>query len=229
MSDEARTFWRGFKAVMPLWIGSAPFAVAFAVAALQQGWHALDIQLMSLTVYSAPAQLGAVQSVTAAQPMIAALVTAIAVNLHQALYGLSLNQRMQLTRSQRAISAYLLTDTAYGLCMAVGKQANFAFLLGAEISLYVVWNVATAVGLVVGQTIRLSAWVQVEFVSPLMFIALLVTTIKARAEVMVAVVAVSLTLMCLASGVSSLTVLVASVTAAMIGAGLTKPLVEQAA
>ncbi|MBX3085630.1 MAG: AzlC family ABC transporter permease [Anaerolineae bacterium] len=217
----------GFRAVLPLWLGAAPFALAYAVAAQQAGWHPLEIQLMSLTVYSAPAQLSAVQMVAGGLPMISAIMTAVAVNLHQALYGVSLAHRMRFSRAERIISVYLLTDAAYGVSIAAETQANAYFLLGAEVSLFLVWNVSTLAGLLVGQVIDVPAWLHVEFVSPLMFLMLLISMLKAKRDVMVALLALVLTLICFAIGIGSLTVLVVGISAALIGAWLTKPLVAQ--
>ena len=50
--------------MLPLWLGAIPFAIAYSIAAQKAGLNAAEIQLMSLTVSAAAAQMGIVQLLT---------------------------------------------------------------------------------------------------------------------------------------------------------------------
>lgn len=52
-------FWRGFRALLPLWPGMVPFAVAYAVTARAGGLSVWETQLMSLTVFAGASQFAA--------------------------------------------------------------------------------------------------------------------------------------------------------------------------
>ena len=51
------------------------------------------------------------------------------------------------------MAAYFLTDEAFGVVAGSGKR-TFAFLLGAELSLFAMWNLATLGGAIAGSAIR---------------------------------------------------------------------------
>ena len=57
---RSRELRRGFLAVVPLWPGVVPFAVAYAVLARASGYSAIETQLMSLLVFAGSAQLAMV-------------------------------------------------------------------------------------------------------------------------------------------------------------------------
>jgi predicted branched-subunit amino acid permease len=175
---DTHAFRHGLKTALPFWLPAAPVAFAYVAAAREAGFSALDIQWMSLTVYSASAQIAAVQ--LAGAPIVTILVTAGVVNLHFILYGLSLARRIPLSWGERAASAYVLTDAAYGIAIAAGEKATSAFLFGAGVSLFLAWNVMTALGLLLGLVIPASA--QLEFAAPLTFFVLLVLTARTRLD-----------------------------------------------
>jgi predicted branched-subunit amino acid permease len=52
---RSRELRRGFLAVVPLWPGVVPFAVAYAVLARTSGYSAVETQLMSLLVFAGSA------------------------------------------------------------------------------------------------------------------------------------------------------------------------------
>jgi predicted branched-subunit amino acid permease len=180
---------------------------------------------MSLLVYSGPTQLSAVDATIHGLPMLTVMLTAVAAHLHVALYGVSLSRRLRFSLGERAIGAFMLTDASYGATISMG--ADIAFLIGAEVSLYFAWNASTLLGLLFGQAITIPSWVEVGLIAPLMYLVMLVAAIKVRGEIIVALVAAMFTLALVMIGGGSFTVLIASVSAALIGAWLTKPTVAQ--
>ena len=86
------------------------------------------------------------------------------------------------------VGAYFLTDEAYGVSIARGAR-TFRYLLGTELSLFAVWNVATLAGALLGGVIPDPERLGVDFVFPIAFLALLVPLLRRRVDVAVAVVA----------------------------------------
>ena len=123
---------------------------------------------------------------------------------------------------RRDIKVGTITDS--GVTIAAGPKQpgglSLAFLLGAELSLYFVWNLFTLVGSLAGAFIPDPRAVGADVVFPLAFLGLLVPLLVGRREVLVAVFSGLL-----AWGVSrivpgGLTVLIAGVGGALLGAFL---------
>ncbi|GBF05212.1 AzlC-like protein [Deinococcus aerius] len=217
-------FWRGFRALMPLWLGVIPFAVAYAVTARAAGLGVGETQLMSLTVFAGASQFAAAGLFAGGASALGIVATTFLLNVRHVLYGLSLARQVPLTRTQRAIAAQFLTDEAYGMAVVRGPGEpgglSFAFLLGAELSLYVVWNAATLAGALAGGILPDPAALGVGVIFPLAFLGLLVPLLVDRGAILVA----------LASGLGAwglsrvlpggLVVLLAGVGGALLGAFL---------
>ncbi len=218
MQFDSRSFKQGFKAVLPLWLAAAPVAFAYTAAAREAGLAAWEIQLMSLTVYSASAQIAAVQMLSVGAPIFTILVTAGVMNIHFLLYGLSLARRIELSRMERAISAYVLTDAAYGVTIAAGGEANFSFLFGAGLNLLLAWNTLTALGVLVGRVIVIPAWAQLDFAAPLTFFLLLILTAETRLDYAVVLISAVATLLCREMQLGSAAVPIVGVGGALVGA-----------
>jgi predicted branched-subunit amino acid permease len=216
-STSRELFVWGFKAMMPFWLGAIPFGIAYAIAAQKAGLNPLDIQWMSLTVFSAGAQIGIVQLLSAGASPLTLLLTALTISLHHLLYGLSLAKRLDLTQRQKAAAAYFLTDGAYGIAVADGKPLSFPFLFGAELSMFFVWNVFTAISVLVGQAVSVPTWAHLGFIAPLTFFILLISTVKTKLDCGIVVISAAVTSLCLLMQLGSATIFVAGIGSALVG------------
>jgi 4-azaleucine resistance transporter AzlC len=182
------SFWPGFRSIIPLWAGMIPFGMAYAVLARSAGLSIFETQLMSIIVFAGSSQFsGAGLFLTGASP-VTIILTAFIINARHLLYGLSLGQKMKLTWVQKLVGAYFLTDEAFGMTVASG-QNNFAFLLGAELSVFVSWNVSTLVGSLISQTIPDPIALGIDFIFPLSFLAMLIPLLKNRLDILIGGVA----------------------------------------
>jgi 4-azaleucine resistance transporter AzlC len=208
---------RGFRAMVPLWLGLVPFALAFAVTARASGLQVLDAQLMSLLVFAGGAQFSAAALYGAGASGAEILLTTFLLNARHLLYGLSLSRRLPLTGARRLVAAHLLTDEAYGVTLASGEP-SFAYLLGAQLGVFIPWNVATLLGALVGGALPDPASLGVDFVFPLAFLALLVPLLVGVREVCVAALAGGVALAASRVMPGGLAVLVAAVVGSLTGA-----------
>jgi 4-azaleucine resistance transporter AzlC len=181
-----RDFVRGFRAVIPLWLGLVPFSLAYAVTARGAGLGVLDTQLMSALVFAGGAQFSAVGLFAAGASGVEIVLTTLLLNVRHVLYGLSLSQRLPLAPAEKLVAAHFLTDEAYGVALA-DPRPSFAYLLGAELSVFVPWNLFTLAGSLLGQGLPDPARLGVDFVFPLAFLVLLVPMLRGAVEVGVAV------------------------------------------
>lgn len=109
---------RGFLAMIPLWMGVVPFAVAFAILAREEGFTGLETQAMSMLIFAGSVQLAVVTLAASGASAVVIALTAALLNVRYVLYGLSLNVYLpRLIRPPRWLQACLLTDESYGITL----------------------------------------------------------------------------------------------------------------
>ena len=224
--DATRTpgaFARGFWALAPLWLGVIPFALAFAVTARAAGLSLLETQALSIFVFAGAAQFSAVGLIAAGAGGLEIVLTTLLLNVRHLLYGLSLGRVFHLTKRERPIAAFFLTDEAFGVA-AGAKERSFSFLLGIELSLFVMWNLATLGGFLLGATVPDPAELGIDLIFPVAFVALLVPLVRTRVELLVAVGSGALAYGLQQSLPGGLPILVAGIAGSLLGAFLTRGL-----
>ncbi|MCZ7589566.1 MAG: AzlC family ABC transporter permease [Gaiella sp.] len=214
-------FRRGFVAMAPLWLGVVPFGVVYAVLAREAGLSLLETQSLSVLVFAGSAQVSAVGLFGAGAAAAEIVFTTFLLNVRHVLYGLSLGRRIPLRGWRRPTAAYFLTDEAFGVTV-VSHERTFPFLLGAELSLFLVWNLSTLGGAVAGAAIADPGALGIDLVFPLAFLALLVPLVRTRVELGVAVASGALAYALAERLPGGLPILVTGVAGSLLGAALTR-------
>ena len=149
------------------------------------------------------------------------MLTTLLLNVRHILYGLSLGRELPLTRRERPVAAFFLTDEAFGV-VAAARERSFPFLLGTELSLFMMWNLATLAGFLLGAAIPDPAKLGVDLIFPLAFLALLVPLVHTRVELAVALTSGALAF-ALAQGLpGGLPILLTGIGGSLLGAVLTR-------
>ncbi len=214
-------FRRGFLAMVPLWLGVVPFALAYAVTARGAGLSLVETQALSVFVFAGSAQFTAVGLFAAGSAGAGIVLTTLLLNIRHLLYGVSLGRQFDLSRRQRPIAAFFLTDESFGVASGTAERA-FPFLLGVELSLFVTWNLATAGGFLLGSAIPDPTKLGVDLIFPLAFLALLVPMLRTRIELGVAGFSGLLALALHEVLPGGLPVLITGITGSLLGALLTR-------
>ena len=186
---RARTeFLAGVKAELPLILGVVPFGLIYGVLARDARIPPEAAVAMSAIIFAGSAQFIATQLFGSAAPGFILLLTTFVVNLRHVLYGASLAPGLRPLRpAWRWLLAYLLTDEAYAVVIPrystrSGRDANrHWFFLGAGLTLWISWLSSTAFGVYLGAVVP-SGW-NLEFMLPLIFIAIVVPMLTDRALV----------------------------------------------
>lgn len=215
-------FRAGFVATMPLWLGAAPFGAIYAVTALAAGLNAAQVQAMSLLVFAGSSQFTAAGLFASGVAPVTIVITTLIVNARHLLLAASLTPFTRRTSGWRkALLAAQLTDESYAIgirkLLEEPQRGSLAYFFGANVSMYVIWQCSTAVGILLGALIPNPASYGLDLVFPLTFIGLLLPLLRDRTNVMVAVLAAVLAVIAAVLLPGSWYILVAGIGASSIG------------
>ena len=177
----AAELWRGYRAMMALWPGIVPFAIAFALAARAAGFSLAETQALSMVVFAGSAQFATVTLFASGAGAASIVLTALLLNLRHVLYGLSLARYLgPRTRPPRPLLAFFVTDESYGLAIreCLAGRGGDAYLFGASLSLYGVFAASTLAGALLGARLPDLTGLGLDFVFPLSFLALLLPLLR---------------------------------------------------
>jgi 4-azaleucine resistance transporter AzlC len=193
MNNPRRSFWAGVRAELPLLMGVVPFGMIYGVLALNAGLTPVSAQMMSSIVFAGSAQFITAQLVREAVPGLVIVLTIAVVNLRHMLYSASVAPYVRaLPIGWKILLSYLLTDEAYAVTILNYEREGVTpsghwFFLGAGLTLWVSWQISTAVGILLGATLP-ESW-PLDFALPITFIALVIPTLKDRPAIAASITA----------------------------------------
>lgn len=149
--------------------------------------------MMSGILFAGSAQLVAAGMFKSGIAFATMMLTVLIITSRHFLYGISMRQKIsKLPARWRLLLGFLLTDELFAVCGSQkDSEFNRWYALGVGGSFYVVWNIASAVGILLGSQIPWLNNVGLEFVVAATFIALVVphiTTVPVVLSVVVALV-----------------------------------------
>lgn len=224
-ASPSRDVRAGFVALLPLWLGAAPFGVIYAVTALAAGLTPAQTLAMSLLVFAGAAQFTAAGLFAAGAAPTTIIITTLIVNARHTLLAASLAPFVRHAPAWlKALLAFQLTDESYAVGMRafLDGKGSPAYQFGANVSMYVCWPISTAAGILLGTFIPDPAAYGLDLVFPLTFIGLLVPLLRERVSVLVALVAGALTLVGALVLPGSWYILLAGVVASGVGVRVTR-------
>jgi len=172
-------FRQGIRDVTPLLLGIVPFGFIAGIASVNAGLGLPEAVGLSAIVFAGASQLAALELIGRDAPLVIIVLTAVVINLRMLMYSASIAPHLQeLSRRTKAAMAYLLTDQAYALAIARyrTKDSTAAYYFGVAATLWVVWQLTTVAGVVLGTSVPES--LGLEFAVPLVFLALLIPAME---------------------------------------------------
>lgn len=182
----------GVRAFAPLLIAVVPFGLVFGIVAAGSEVGPWLGGATSFIIFAGAAQLATLQLIDAGAAGAVVIATALVINARHLMYSAALAPAFrEFPKEARFALPYLLTDQAFAISIVRFGEVEDPvyrrwFFIGAGLSLWVPWQIFTITGIVVGAQIPAS-W-SLDFAIPLMFVILLVPTIKGRPELIAAVV-----------------------------------------
>lgn len=186
-------FWAGVRAEAPILLGTIPFGLIFGALAVQLGLRPALAQASSSVIFAGSAQFISAPLLAGATPSVVIVLTVLVVNARHMLYSASLAPYLApISPLWKVVLSYLLTDEAYVVTIThfhrgADARVRHWFFLGAGLTLWSTWQLATAAGIVIGAQVP-PAWA-LDFFLPLTFIALVIPNLRGRASWTAALVA----------------------------------------
>lgn len=187
-------------ATLPLSIAVIPWGILTGALAIQIGLTAVQAQLMSLLVFAGAAQLSAMTLLSAGAAPIALFGSTFVISSRHLLYSVTFREHViDLPLAWRISIAMLLTDEMFAVSQSHTLQHGqfsplFAVVSGA--TFYVIWNIATFLGILAGDAFENLDALGLDFAIAATFIAMTFGELR-RMPVALAIV--------VAAGVSVLT------------------------
>lgn len=185
------SFVAGVRACLPVLPGVATFGAISGVAMVGAGLPGWVAMAMSIIVFAGTAQLAALQLIAGGAPLPVIWLASLILNLRFVLYSLAVSPVLRGASIRvRAVLSYMLSDNGYAHFISrytahPAGPGKADYLLGSNTAVWVIWQIGTLAGVVVGSRIP-TGWM-LEFTVALTFLALGVSMIKDRAMAMAAI------------------------------------------
>ena len=185
---------QGIKDLLPILPGVIPFGLIVGVAATEAGLNVAHAVGFSIIVFAGTSQVAAIALIGQNAQIIVIVLTALVINARFLMYSASLSTHFAgLSIPRRMFAAYLMTDKAYAFSITRYRDTEMTapekmtYYLATGLTMWVPWQISTFVGAALGTGVP-DEW-QLDFAIPLVFLALLVPSIRDRADAMAAATA----------------------------------------
>ncbi len=182
-SSNWKSWLAGALAAMPLSIAVIPWGILAGSLALDAGLNPFESQAMSAIVFAGAAQLVAVGMIKAGLGLTSILLATVLITSRHLLYSMAMREQISpLPLKWRLSLGFLLTDELFAIIANDKDRANKPldtwYALGGGLSFYLVWNIASAAGILIGNNIpNLDSW-GLDFAIAATFIAIVTPQIK---------------------------------------------------
>lgn len=155
-------------------VSVTPFGLSFGAVSVEAHLSLIQVCLLSLVLFSGASQFALVSIIGAGGSYFSAVGTALLLGVRNGLYGARVNTLLRPAGLRRFVMAEVTIDesTAMAVSEARTGHATRAFWSTA-LSVYVLWNLSTIVGALVGNALGSPATTGLDVAGPAAFIALL--------------------------------------------------------
>jgi len=187
--DGARA---GLRAFMPVSVGVVPWAIVTGIAMRSIGMDEMQSLGMSLLVYAATAQLGALPLIASGAPLWLIFVTGMVLNLRFVIFSAAVAPALHAqSLARRIIGGFLLTDTAFAILGQKLAEAHdpvwrWGYYIVPSLYGWVLWQSGVLVG-VFGAGFFPRDW-SLEFMGTIALLIMVVPMVRSRPMLVAALV-----------------------------------------
>ena len=173
-------FTRGAIAVIPLSLACAPWGLLAGSMAIDAQFTPLQAQGLSAIVFAGAAQLVAIGMVKSGASLISIVLTTLLLTSQHLLYGMHMRPTLSSLNTRWRMSlGFLLTDEFFALVNHYDRETfNRWYALGVGLTFYLIWNLFTLAGIVLGKSIPGLDQLGLEFSIAATFIALITPVVR---------------------------------------------------
>ncbi len=174
---------------------------------------------MSILVFAGASQFAMVRLFSESAPTPIVIASVLFINLRHALMAASLQSELRgLPVLGRLLAAFFLTDEAFAMATGHFRRGgrSLAYYFVFAISLYVLWNLGTLGGILLGDAIGDPRRYGIDFAITATFIGIVVLAVRHRADAVIAVVAALVAGGLALAGASTIAVITAGALAPLI-------------
>jgi 4-azaleucine resistance transporter AzlC len=173
-------------------VSAGGFGLVYGLSAGEAGFSPLEAAAMSVFVFAGAAQFVAIGYVVTGVGWPAIVGLTAFLNARHLLYAAALAPYLaDRPRWVRAAMAHLLTDEAFALAIAhfrrLGRGDVRGYFIGAIVSTFIPWNVATLIGVTIGGSIPEPERFGLDVIFPAAMGGLAVGLLTGRREIVAAV------------------------------------------
>ncbi|MDO9107540.1 MAG: AzlC family ABC transporter permease [Coriobacteriia bacterium] len=179
----------GARDVAPILLGIVPFGLVAGSQVISAGFGMAEAIGMSLFVNAGASQIAATSLYIEGAPLFVILGTALVINARMFIYSISIAPVLESASARlRPLLGHMLVDQNYAMTMTRGRERAdvdpVPYYIGAWFALAGTWQLSSIAGAALGPFIPAS-W-GLDFAVPLVFLAMLVPSLKGRLSLEVA-------------------------------------------
>ena len=197
---DRRAALDGIKTIWPLMVPGIPVGLVVGLVIAERGVPAFLGYSTSWIIFAGSSQLAAVELIGDSASALVIILTVFFINARHIIYSAALRERFSVYPLWiRVLAPYLLTDQQFAVSETAPELVDptpryrLWHFLGAGVFMWSVWQLAVIAGLLVGDVVR-DEW-QLIFSVPILFLGLMILSIKNRAGVASAFVGGTLALL----------------------------------
>jgi len=174
-----------------------PFGVSFGAVSVATGLSVVQTCLLSLVLFSGASQFALVSVLGAGGGVGSALATALLLGSRNTLYGAGVRRLLALPAWMRPVAAQVTIDESTAMAFAEQPSGLSAYAFWATAaSVYVLWNLATVLGALVGRGLGSLSAAGLDAAGPAAFVALLGPRMRNLSAGAVALCAAGIAVVC---------------------------------
>ncbi len=188
---------RGALIILPLSIAVIPWGILAGSLAVEAGLVDFQAQAISAIIFAGSVQLVGMGLVKAGASLTTLLLTTLFLTSRHLLYSATMRSRIaHFPLQKRLILGFLLTDELFAVCSHKTKtEFDFWYAFGAGFSFYLIWQIASLLGIILGQSVPNLENLGLDFAVAATFIAIVIPTIKKLSVLITVIVSLGLSVL----------------------------------
>jgi predicted branched-subunit amino acid permease len=151
-----------------------PFGLSFGAVSVETHLNLVQVCVLSLVLFSGASQFALVSVISGGGSLFSAVGTALLLGTRNGLYAARINTMLRPKGWRRFLTAEVTIDESTAMAVAEESSGHAAWAFWATaLSVYVLWNISTIVGALVGNALGSPATTGLDVAGPAAFTALL--------------------------------------------------------